>query len=101
MPWSSGQLDAGPTVFSSQANLVLILLTHLRDERPNQPYLAAESNLGSVLWQRKSLTTEQRAYDKITLSIKFHGIPCFYFPATLVTKFLLHSHRATDIFQNY
>ena len=35
MPWSSGQPDAEPRVFtrSSQANLVLIFLTHLRDER--------------------------------------------------------------------
>ena len=36
MPWLSGRPDAGSSVFGSQANLVLILLTHLRDERLSQ-----------------------------------------------------------------
>ena len=57
MPWTSGQLDAGPPVFSSQANLVLILSTHSRDERLSEPCPARGSNRGPVAWQRKALTT--------------------------------------------
>ena len=37
MPWSSGHPDAGASVFNSQVNLVLTLLTHLSDERLSQP----------------------------------------------------------------
>ena len=57
MPWSSSQPDAGPPVFNSQANLVRILSTHLRDERLSHPCPAPGSNPRPVAWQHKTQTT--------------------------------------------
>ena len=54
---ASGQLDAGFQLFNYQANLVLILSTHLRDERLSQSCSAPVSNQGSVLWQHEARAT--------------------------------------------
>ena len=48
MSWSSGQADIGPAVFSSQAMMVFILSTHVREEWLSQPCLDPGSNPGPV-----------------------------------------------------
>ena len=71
MPWLSGQPDAGPQVFSSQADLILILLTHRKDERLSQPCTVSGSNHGPVAWQCKALTTTPPGFSyHCTVSIK-------------------------------
>ncbi|GFW14456.1 hypothetical protein TNCV_298761 [Trichonephila clavipes] len=50
-------LTRNPRV-KSQANLILILSTHRRDERLSQPCPAQGLNLGPVVWKRDALTTQ-------------------------------------------
>ena len=56
MSRSSGQPEASPPVFGSQANLGIFSFTHLKDERLSQPCPAPGSNPGPVTWQRNALT---------------------------------------------
>ena len=60
MPWSKGQPDAGPPVFSTQADLVLISSTQLR---LSQLCPAPGSTVEPAAQQHKVLTIESPDFD--------------------------------------
>ena len=99
MPWSSGQPDAGPPVFSSQANLILILSIHLRDDKLSQPCPVPGSNLGPLTAQEANHCASGLRNDipfsifSLTYKVKnekpeLYYVACCYVIMLLISKYL-------------